>query len=177
MRYRPGRPHTLSPSRGRVLRCAPSRTHVPAPILYRGRLHQHNNNNKCYTLGSRMRMSGWKVTMPQRSRPCERIRSYPAAWRGASQGERSGPPPRLAVEGRSNGHGPMLPISDVTYVKPMLLPHGGWPMAAGPVSRLGSCWSLGIKPGCGSNHTLHLAHLIYYLRSVELEQSLPSARK
>ena len=53
-------------------------------------------------------------------------------------GERSGPPPRLAVEGRSNGHGPMLPISDVTYVKPMLLPHGGWPMAAGPVSRLGS---------------------------------------
>ena len=32
----------------------------------------------------------------------------------------------------------MLPISDVTYVKPMLLPHGGWPMAAGPASRLGS---------------------------------------
>ena len=32
----------------------------------------------------------------------------------------------------------MLPISDVTYVKPMLLPHGGWPMAAGLVSRLGS---------------------------------------
>ena len=53
-------------------------------------------------------------------------------------GERSGPPPRLAVEGRSSGHGPMLPISDVDYVKPMLLPHGGWPMAAGPVSRLDS---------------------------------------
>ena len=53
-------------------------------------------------------------------------------------GERSGPPPRLAVEGRSSGHGPMLPISDVDKVKPMLLPHGGWPMAAGPVSRLGS---------------------------------------
>ena len=33
----------------------------------------------------------------------------------------------------------MLPISDVDYVKPMLLPHdGGWPMAAGPASRLGS---------------------------------------
>ena len=32
----------------------------------------------------------------------------------------------------------MLPISDVDYVKPMLLPHGEWPMAAGPVSRLGS---------------------------------------
>ena len=39
---------------------------------------------------------------------------------------------------RSSGHGPMLPISDVDYIKPMLLPHGGWPMAAGPVSRLGS---------------------------------------
>ena len=33
---------------------------------------------------------------------------------------------------RSSGHGPMLPISDVDYAKPMLLPHGGWPMAAGP---------------------------------------------
>ena len=31
----------------------------------------------------------------------------------------------------------MLPISDVDYVKPMLLPHEGWPMAAGTVSRLG----------------------------------------
>ena len=57
-------------------------------------------------------------------------------------GERSGPPPRLAVEGRSSGHGPMLPISDVDKVKPMLLPHGGWPMAAGPASRLGS-----VEPG------------------------------
>ena len=37
---------------------------------------------------------------------------------------------------------PMLPISDVDKVKPMLLPHGGWPMAAGPASRLGS-----IEPG------------------------------
>ena len=46
----------------------------------------------------------------------------------------------------------MLPISDVTYVKPMLLPHGGWPMAAGPASRLGS-QSPGIKQGCGSHHT------------------------
>ena len=36
----------------------------------------------------------------------------------------------------------MLPISDVDKVKPMLLPHGGWPMAAGPASRLGS-----IEPG------------------------------
>ena len=49
-------------------------------------------------------------------------------------GERSGPPPRLAVEGRSSGHGPMLPISDVDDVKPMLLacfPTGGvpWPRA------------------------------------------------
>ena len=56
--------------------------------------------------------------------------------------ERWGPPPRLVVEGRSNGHGPMLPISDVTYAKPMLLPHRGWPMAAGPVSRPGS-----LEPG------------------------------
>ena len=53
-------------------------------------------------------------------------------------GERSGPPPRLAVEGRSSGHGLTHSISDVDYIKPMLLPHGGWPMAAGPASRLGS---------------------------------------
>ena len=46
-------------------------------------------------------------------------------------GERSGPPPRLAVEGRSSGHGLTRPISDVNYVKPMLLR----PMAAGPASR------------------------------------------
>ena len=77
-------------------------------------------------------------------------------------GERSGPPPRLAVAGRgrrSNGHGPMLPISDVTYVKPMLLPHGGWPMAAGPASRLCS-FEPGDKTGLrlyNCNHTLHLA--------------------
>ena len=32
------------------------------------------------------------------------------------------------------------------YVKPMLHPHGGWPMAAGPVSRLGS-FKPGIKQG------------------------------
>ena len=32
-------------------------------------------------------------------------------------GERSGPPPRLAVEGRSSGHGLTHPISDVTYLK------------------------------------------------------------
>ena len=38
------------------------------------------------------------------------------------------------------------------YVKPMLLPHGGWPMAAGPVSRLGS-FEPGINQGCGSHHT------------------------
>ena len=31
-----------------------------------------------------------------------------------------------------------LSISDVYYVKPMLLPHGGWPMATGPVARLKS---------------------------------------
>ena len=37
-------------------------------------------------------------------------------------------------------------------LKPMLLPHGGWPMAAGPVSRLAPP-SPGIKQGCGSNHT------------------------
>ena len=66
----------------------------------------------------------------------------PAAWRGPHIGERSGPPPNLAVEGRSSGHGLMLPISDVDKVKPMLLPHGGWPMAAGPASRLGS-----VEPG------------------------------
>ena len=47
----------------------------------------------------------------------------------------------------------MLPISDVDKVKPMLLPHGGWPMAAGPASRLGSASSPGIKQGCGSHHT------------------------
>ena len=60
-------------------------------------------------------------------------------------GERSGPPPRLAVERADRvdtAHGPMLPISDVDKVKPMLLPHGGWPMAAGPASRLGS-----VEPG------------------------------
>ena len=59
-------------------------------------------------------------------------------------GERSGPHPRLAVEGRSDGHGPMLPcISDVTYISPCaLLPHWGGAMAAGPVSRLGS-----LEPG------------------------------
>ena len=34
----------------------------------------------------------------------------------------------------------------------MLLPHGGWPMAAGPVSRLGS-FEPGDKQGCGSHHT------------------------
>ena len=69
-------------------------------------------------------------------------------------GERSGPPPRLAVEGRSSGHGPMLRISDVDKVKPMLLPHGGWPMAAGPASRLGS-----IEPGdkTGLRLSPHLA--------------------
>ena len=27
---------------------------------------------------------------------------------------------------------PMLPIPDVYYIKPMLLPHGGWPIAAAP---------------------------------------------
>ena len=48
------------------------------------------------------------------------------------KGERSDPPPRLAVEGQLSGHGPTLLISDVYYIMPMLLPHGGWPMAAGP---------------------------------------------
>ena len=57
-------------------------------------------------------------------------------------GARSGHPPCLAVEGRSSGNGLTHPISDVTYIKPMLLPHGGWPMAAGPVSCLGS-----LEPG------------------------------
>ena len=48
----------------------------------------------------------------------------------------------------------MLPISDVDKVKPMLLPHGGWPMAAGPASRLGS-----IEPGdkTGLRLSPHLA--------------------
>ena len=50
-------------------------------------------------------------------------------------------------------------VSDANYVTPMLLPHGGWPMAAGPASRLGSP-SPGIKQGCGSKHTLHLARTI-----------------
>ena len=35
-------------------------------------------------------------------------------------GERSGPPPRLAVEGRSSGHGPMLPISDVDTINKLV---------------------------------------------------------
>ena len=52
--------------------------------------------------------------------------------------------PRLAVEGRSyertRADAPHLRRH--LYVKPMLLPHGGWPMAAGPVSRLGS-----LEPG------------------------------
>ena len=68
-------------------------------------------------------------------------------------GERSGPPPRLAVEGRSSGHGLTHPISDVTYVKPMLLPHGGWPMAAGPASRLGF-----VEPGDKTGLRLSLTH-------------------
>ena len=46
------------------------------------------------------------------------------------------------ARGPTGDHGPMLPISDVDKVKPMLLPHGGWPMAAGPASRLGS-----VEPG------------------------------
>ena len=88
---------------------------------------------------ARIRLIHMTATSPQRK---------PTLWEetlllGAGPtGERSGPPPRLAVEGRSSGHGPMLPISDVDKVKPMLLPHGGWPMAAGPASRLGS-----IEPG------------------------------
>ena len=41
----------------------------------------------------------------------------------------------------------MLPISDVDKVKPMLLPHGGWPMAAGPVSHLAS-FEPGVPRSC-----------------------------
>ena len=44
-----------------------------------------------------------------------------------------------------------VPVS-VAYIKPMLLPREGWPMAAGPVSRLGSR-SPGIKQGRDSKHT------------------------
>ena len=43
-------------------------------------------------------------------------------------------------------HGPMLPISDVTYIKLMLFSHGGWPMAAGSSEP-------GDKKSRGSNHT------------------------
>ena len=48
----------------------------------------------------------------------------------------------------------MLPISDVDYVKPMLLPHGGVAHGRGPVSRLGS-----FEPGdkTGLRLSLHLA--------------------
>ena len=46
----------------------------------------------------------------------------------------------------------MLPISDVDKVTPMLFPHGGWPIAAGPASRLASI-EPGGKQGCGSHHT------------------------
>ena len=53
-------------------------------------------------------------------------------------------------------HGPMLPMSDVDYVKPMLLPHGGWPMAAGPVSRLGS-----FEPGDKTGLRLSLAQSMH----------------
>ena len=35
----------------------------------------------------------------------------------------------------SRENGLMHPTPDVYYTKPMLLPHEGWPMAAGPVSR------------------------------------------
>ena len=49
-----------------------------------------------------------------------------------------------------NIFGLMLPISDGTYIKPMVLPHGGWPMATS---------SPGMKQGRGSHHTLHLAQL------------------
>ena len=66
--------------------------------------------------------------------------------------QRSGPPPRLAVAGRSSAHGLTHPVPDVTYIKPMLLPREGWPMAAGPASRLGSL-SPGIKQGRGSTRT------------------------
>ena len=40
----------------------------------------------------------------------------------------------LTVVVRKNGR--PLPISDVYYIKPMLLPHEGWPMAVGNCSRL-----------------------------------------
>ena len=62
---------------------------------------------------------------PEADPPCKRIRSLLwncATWRGASRnsrGERSPPPP--PPSGRLNGHRLIrLPISDVTYVKPML---------------------------------------------------------
>ena len=45
-------------------------------------------------------------------------------------GERSGPPPRLAVAGRSSGHGPMHLTSDVTYLKTMCETHGRGPRLA-----------------------------------------------
>ena len=56
----------------------------------------------------------------------------------------------------------MLPISDVDKVKSMLLPHGGWPMAAGPVSRHVSrlrSFEPGEKTGLRLSPHLHLAHM------------------
>ena len=88
------------------------------------------------------------TTSPANADP---VGGNPAAWRGPHR-ERSGPPPRLAVEGRSSGHGPMLPISDVDKVKPMLLPHRGGPWPRAP-PRAWAPLSPGRKQGCGSHHT------------------------
>jgi len=89
--------------------------------------------------------AGWVGDQVRQSGPSKTTMTHEAMtannWLGPHRGT-LGPSPRLAVEGRSSGHGPMLPISDVDKVKPMLLPHGGWPMAAGPASRLGS-----VEPG------------------------------
>ena len=83
-------------------------------------------------------MSGCKVmTPPAKADP---VGGYPDARLGPPRGT-------LGPSRPPSGRGPIewtradAPhISEVDYVKPMLLPCGvceGWPMAAGPVSRLG----------------------------------------
>ena len=68
----------------------------------------------------------------------------------------------LTVVVRKNGR--PLPISDVYYIKPMLLPHEGWPMAVGNCSRLrGSAPSR--KNRTAVRPTLALAHLREFRKS------------
>ena len=82
----------------------------------------------------------------RRRRPCPlrtRDSRAPLRTRDATHGNIStGPNVASLGPGDTGGHtcgrSPSPTSTTSIYVKPMLLPHGGWPMAAGPVSRLGS---------------------------------------